>query len=171
MHSTHDSDGPSLASATITLTNPQADDVLTFDGTPPASPVFGLGHSCQSRSRASRLSGSYQIALQQIRFSNGNIDPSNVTRTIEVIVSDGISNSNTATALVQVEAVNNSAPVIDLDPNDSGASTRSTFRTIFHGKRRRRHRSPIRIPPSPISTAPRLCPRRSRWRTSSPAIC
>ncbi len=30
-----DSDDASLASATITLTNPQAGDVLTFDGTPP----------------------------------------------------------------------------------------------------------------------------------------
>ena len=77
------------------------------------------------------LSGSYQTALQQIKFSNGSIDPSNVTRIIEVVVSDGTSNSNTATAIVQVEAVNNSAPVIDLDPNDSSGSVRTTFRTIF----------------------------------------
>ena len=39
-----DSDSPNLASATITLTNPQADDVLTFDGTPPAGiAVSGSG--------------------------------------------------------------------------------------------------------------------------------
>jgi hypothetical protein len=69
--------------------------------------------------------------LQQIKFSNGNIDPSNVTRIVEVVVNDGISNGNTATAIVQVEAVNNSAPVIDLDPNDSSFSTRTTFRTAF----------------------------------------
>ena len=39
--------------------------------------------------------------------------------------------SNIATALVQVEAVNNSAPVVDLDPDNSSVATRATFRTIF----------------------------------------
>ena len=68
---------------------------------------------------------------QLIKFNNTNIDPSNITRTIEVVVSDGTSNSNTATALVQVEAVNNSAPVIDLDPDDSTGTVRTTFRTMF----------------------------------------
>ena len=126
-----DSDSPNLASATITLTNPQTGDVLTFDGTPPTGiTCFGSGTSVITLTGVA-LSGSYQTALQQIKFSNDSIDPSNVTRTIEVVVSDGTSNSNTATAIVQVEAVNNSAPVIDLDPNDSSASVRTTFRTIF----------------------------------------
>ena len=126
-----DSDDPNLASATITLTNPQADDVLIFDGTPPPGiTVSGSGTTVITLTGVAS-SGSYQTALQQIKFSNGNIDPSNVTRTIEIVVNDGTSNSNTATALVQVEAVNNSAPVIDLDPNDSSFSTRTTFRTIF----------------------------------------
>ena len=84
-----------------------------------------------SRSRASPRPPAIRLALQQIKFSNSSIDPSNVTRTIEVVVNDGTSNSNTATALVQVEAVNNSAPVIDLDPDDSSVATRTTFRTTF----------------------------------------
>jgi hypothetical protein len=126
-----DSDNPNLASATVTLTNPQAGDVLTFDGAPPAGiMVSGSGTTAITLTGVA-LSANYQLALQQIRFSNDSVDPSNITRTIEVVVSDGTSNSNTATAIVQVEAVNNSAPVIDLDPDDSTVTTRTTFRTTF----------------------------------------
>ena len=92
--------------------------------------VSGSGTSVVTLTGAAS-SASYQTALQQIKFSNGNIDPSNVTRVIEVVVNDGISNSNTATAIVQVEAVNNSAPAVDLDPNDSGGSIRGNFHTNF----------------------------------------
>ena len=120
-----------LASATITLTNPQAGDHLTFAGTPPPGIlVFGSGTNLITLTGVASQ-GNYELALRQIRYSNDSVDPSNVTRTIEIVVNDGIANSNTATALVQVEAVNNSAPVIDLDPDDSSASTRTTFRTIF----------------------------------------
>jgi VCBS repeat-containing protein len=126
-----DSDGPNLASATITLTNPQADDVLTFEGTPPAGiAVSGSGTSVVTLT-GDASSPSYETALQQITFSNSNIDPSNITRIVEVVVNDGSSDSNTATAIIQVEAVNNSAPVIDLDPNESGGSIRGTFHTNF----------------------------------------
>ena len=126
-----DGDSPSLASATITLTNPQTDDILTFEGIPPAGiAVSGSGTNVVTLTGAAS-SASYQTALQQIAFSNSNIDPANVTRSVEVVVNDGFSNSNTATAVVQVEAVNNSAPVIDLDPNESGGSIRGTFHTNF----------------------------------------
>ncbi|MEJ0074360.1 MAG: Ig-like domain-containing protein [Alphaproteobacteria bacterium] len=126
-----DSDSPNLASATITLTNPQTDDILTFQGTPPAGiAVSGSGTSVVTLTGAAS-SASYEAALQQIKFSNSNIDPSNITRIVEVVVNDGTSDSNTATAVVQVEAVNNSAPVIDLDPNHSGGSIRGTFHTNF----------------------------------------
>src|SRR4029077_15326463 len=102
-----------------------------FAGAPPAGiTVSGSGTSAITLTGVA-LSGSYQIALQQIKFSNGTIDPSNVTRTIDVVVSDGISNSNVATAVVQVEAGNNSAPVVDLDPNNSGGSIRGYFHTSF----------------------------------------
>jgi VCBS repeat-containing protein len=126
-----DPDSPSLASATITLTNPQTDDVLTFNGAPPAGiSVSGSGTAAIALTGLAS-SANYQTALQQITFSNGNIAPSNVTRVIEVVVNDGASDSNIATAVVQVEAVNNSAPVVDLDPNESGGSIRGAFHTNF----------------------------------------
>ena len=73
----------------------------------------------------------YQTALQQITFDNTGTTPSTATRVIDIVVNDGASNSNTAKAFIQVEVVNNSAPVLDLDPNDSGGSVRTTFRTAF----------------------------------------
>ena len=73
----------------------------------------------------------YQTALQQITFDNTGTTPSTANRVIDIVVNDGASNSNTAKAFIQVEVVNNSAPVLDLDPNDSGGSARTTFRTAF----------------------------------------
>ena len=132
-----DTDDPNLASATITLTNPQAGDVLIFDGTPPPGIVgSGSGTSVITLTGVASVRQPIRLALQQIKFNNSNIDPSNVTRTIEVVVSDGTSNSNTATALVQVEAVNNSAPVIDLDPDDSTLRDPNHVPDDIHGKRR-----------------------------------
>src|SRR5262249_48154212 len=91
-----DSDSPTLASATITLTNPQASDVLTFNGTPPGSiGVSGSGTSIITLTGVSSQAD-YLAALQQIGFSNASIDPSNVTRVIDVVVNDGTNNSNTA---------------------------------------------------------------------------
>jgi VCBS repeat-containing protein len=125
-----DSDSPDLVSATITLTNPQALDTLTFNGAAPGSIVVsGSGTNTITLTGASSQAD-YQAALQQIEFSNGSLNPSTTTRVINVVVNDGSGNSNTAKAFVQVAVVND-GPVVDLDPDDSGGSVRSTFRTTF----------------------------------------
>ena len=72
----------------------------------------------------------YQTALQQIRFNNTGTNPSTETRIIDVVVNDGTAASNTAHAIVEVIQVNNSAPTLDLDGNNStlpGTSYRATF--------------------------------------------
>src|SRR5262245_5371082 len=125
-------DSTNIVSATITLTNPQTDDLLSVSGLPAGisasayDPATGILTLSGSDSLAN-----YETALQLIQFSNSNIDPSNVTRVINIVVNDGVSNSNTAKAFIQVEAVNNAAPVVDLDSDNSGGSFRSTFRTTF----------------------------------------
>ena len=125
-----DSDSPDLVSATITLTNPQALDTLTFNGAAPGSIVVaGSGTNTITLTGASSQAD-YQAALQQIEFSNGSLNPSTATRVIDVVVNDGAGNSNTAKAFVQVAVVND-GPVVDLDPDNSGGSVRSTFRTTF----------------------------------------
>ena len=98
-----DSDSPNLASATITLTNPQASDSLTFNGAPPGSiTVSGAGTNVITLTGVSSQAD-YLLALQQVQFSNAAGDPSNVTRVIDIVVNDGASNSNTATAFVEVK--------------------------------------------------------------------
>ena len=126
-----DSDDTELTSATVTLTNPDTDDVLTFNGTPPAGitaflydPLTGILTLTGTASLAA-----YQTALQQITFNNTGTNPSTETRIIDVVVNDGTAASNLAHAIIQVVQVNN-APVVDLDADNStvdGTSFRTTF--------------------------------------------
>ncbi len=125
-----DNDNPLLASATVTLTNPQALDSLTFNGLPPGSIIVSAGTSVITLTGAASAAD-YQTALRQITFDNTGTNPSTETRIIDIVVNDGASNSNTAQALIQVEVVNNSAPVLDLDADDSSGSFQSTFRSTF----------------------------------------
>ncbi len=124
-----DSNNTELTSATVTLTNPDTDDVLAFNGAPPAGitasaydPVTGILTLTGTASLAA-----YQTALQQITFNNTGTTPSTETRIIDIVVNDGASNSNTAQAFIQIEVLNNSAPVLDLDPNNSRGIFHSAF--------------------------------------------
>ena len=91
-----DSDDIELTSATVTLTNPDTDDVLVFNGAPPAGitaslydPVTGI-----LTLTAPRRWPTYQAALQQITFANTGTNPSTETRIIDVVVNDGTVASN-----------------------------------------------------------------------------
>ena len=127
-----DSDDIELTSATVTLTNPDTDDVLLFNGTPPPGitaslydPLTGILTLTGTASLAA-----YQTALQQITFDNTGTTPSTDTRIIDVVVNDGTAASNLAHAIIHVAQVNNSAPVVNLDADDStvvGTSFRATF--------------------------------------------
>ena len=125
-----DTDSPLLASATVTLTNPQALDSLTFNGLPPGSiSVAGSGTSVITLTGAGSAAD-YQTALQQIKFDNTGTNPSTETRIIDVVVNDGTAASNIAHAFVEVTQVNTSAPTLDLDGDNStlpGTSYRTTF--------------------------------------------
>jgi hypothetical protein len=128
-----DSDiGSTVASATITLTNRAANDVLTFNGTPPSgitasayNPTTGVLTLTGSASHAA-----YQTAIQQITFNNTSGTPSAETRVIDVVVSDGLATSNVAHAIVQITLDNVNPPVVDLDENDSTAPG-TTYRATF----------------------------------------
>jgi hypothetical protein len=97
---------------------------------PPAASSFSArGHQITLSGAAS--AADYQTALQQITYNNTGTNPSTETRVVDIVVNDGAGNSNTAQALIQVVVVNNSAPVLDLDANDSSGSHQSTFRNAF----------------------------------------
>ena len=126
-----DSDDTTLTSATVTLTNGDPLGGLTFTGAAPGGiVVFGSGtHQITLSGAAS--AADYQTALQQITYNNTGTNPSTETRVVDIVVNDGAGNSNTAQALIQVEVVNNSAPVLDLDADNSSGSHQSTFRNAF----------------------------------------
>ena len=127
-----DSDDTELTSATITLTNPDTDDVLLFNGAPPpgiTASLYDPGTGILTLTGAASLAA-YQTALQQIMFDNTGTTPSTDTRIIDVVVNDGTAASNLAHAIIQVAQVNNNAPVVDLDADNStvvGTSFRATF--------------------------------------------
>lgn len=103
-----DADNTTLQSATITLTNAQAGDLLSVNGQLPAGIVAS---SYDTQTGVLTLSGSatladYQAALAQIQFSNTGDNPGSSDRTIQVVVSDGSAASNTGTVTVHVTPVN-----------------------------------------------------------------
>ena len=99
-----------IASATITLTNPQAGDLLT------ATNSGGIAASDYDPVTGTlTLSGvasftDYETALEAILFSAAGDTPVAGNRIIEVVVNDGIDDSQPATSLVTVVAVND-API------------------------------------------------------------
>ncbi|WP_442581715.1 beta strand repeat-containing protein [Mesorhizobium sp. ASY16-5R] len=109
-------DGTTIASATITITNQQASDLLSVNGVLPGSIVasaYNAGTGVLTLTGSATLA-QYQTALQQLRFSNSSDAPNTTDRSITVTVNDAEANSNTATATIHVAATND-APVLTGD--------------------------------------------------------
>ncbi|MES2245444.1 MAG: tandem-95 repeat protein [Pseudomonadota bacterium] len=120
-------DATNLASATVTLTNWQAGDVLAI-GSIPAGISYTLSGP---NSNILTLTGAasvadYKVALRAITYANSSDNPSTTPRSITVVVNDGLVNSNVATTTVNVTAVND-APTLDLDGSTAGTG----FSTYF----------------------------------------
>ncbi len=112
-----------MASATITLTNAQAGDVLAA--------VSGGGITANVVANVVTLSGTatlaqYQTAIQAITFSNTTEDPNPTPRNITVVLNDGVNITNTAIATVNVVPVND-PPVLDLDLSVAGTGYTTTY--------------------------------------------
>ncbi|MEL6751652.1 MAG: Ig-like domain-containing protein, partial [Pseudomonadota bacterium] len=94
-----------LTTATITLTNAQAGDELAVDQDVMdelgifADIFFEPGEVVIELDGYATLA-SYETAIRAITYSNDNANPSTVQRIIEVMVSDGIVDSPTATTLI-----------------------------------------------------------------------
>ncbi len=124
-----DSDDTNIESATITLTNAQAGDLLTL-GTLTGGITASIDDSVAGQITVT-LSNSatleeYQQAISAISFNN-IADTSNITpRQINVVVNDGDANSNTATTTINITTVND-PPIIDLNGNDTGTNYSDSF--------------------------------------------
>ncbi|MBR0739664.1 VCBS domain-containing protein [Bradyrhizobium liaoningense] len=108
-----DGDSTTLASATITLKSPQAGDLLAVSGVLPGGIVasgYDPSTGILTLSGIATLAG-YQTALEMIRFSATGDNPVAGNRIVQVVVNDGANDSNAATALLTVAAVND-APVL-----------------------------------------------------------
>jgi len=119
-----DVDSATLGSATVVLTNAQPGDALAIFGTLPPGLSGAIDTSVAGLITVT-LTGTatpaaYQTALQQIQFSNSSENPPTVARTITVQVNDGGLDSNVATAVLNVVAVND-APGVTLPPAQSVA--------------------------------------------------
>jgi hypothetical protein len=122
-----DVDNETLQSATVTLTNPQADDVMAFGDMPAGLSAVIDGYTITISGEGTLAE--YQGAIQAVTFENTSENPSAETRVIEITVNDGELNSETAVTHIEVHGVNDVA-VIDLDGDDS-SSDGNGYETTF----------------------------------------
>ncbi len=119
-----DADSVNMDSASIVLTNPQMDDVLSADTTG-TSIAANFSGATLTLSNAETLAN-YQAVLNTIQYSNASEDPAVSVRAIEFNVSDGVNSSNVATSLVTVTGFND-APSVDLNGNQAGTGFNANF--------------------------------------------
>ena len=103
-----DLDSTTLVSATITLANQHPGDLLTVILPLPGG-ITSAGYD--PTTGVLTLTGTatlddYEVALQQVDYSNTSEDPDTIERLIEVVVSDGVNTSNVAAAVIRVVPVN-----------------------------------------------------------------
>ena len=95
-----DVDSTTLTGATITLTNAQAGDVLAAGALPSGITAVVSGNVVTLSGAASLAN--YQTAIRAITFASTSENPATVTRSISVVVTDGITPSAAATTLVAI---------------------------------------------------------------------
>ncbi|MEA2840969.1 MAG: hypothetical protein QOF41_2299 [Methylobacteriaceae bacterium] len=103
-----DVDNTTLASATITITNHQTNDLLSVNGALPGNitasaynPATGVLTLTSAGPTATLAQ--WQTALHQVQFSNTGPTPNTTTRDVTVVVNDGTDNSNIAHAFVTLD--------------------------------------------------------------------
>ena len=132
-----DNDSPNLASATVTLTNGDPLGSLTFNGTTPRRHLrFRLGHTCQLRSRAPHRLPTIRRRCSKSRSTTPTpiLRPKPASSTLSSMTAPATATRHRR--LIQVEAVNNSAPVLDLDADELERLVSKHFPERVHRKRR-----------------------------------
>ena len=138
-----DPQGP-LQTATVTLTNRQAGDLLSVSGTLPGNIQANV--TTDNDKIVVTLTGAasladYQAALHQITFSSGD-NPDTTDRDITITVNDGIFDSDPAHATIHVAQVND--PPVIVGPAEDTNQTAEDHPTP--SCRRSASSFPIRMP-------------------------
>ena len=109
--------GGAIASATITLTNPQTGDLLTATLPLPGGITASAYDPVTGTLTLSNVASfaDYETALEAIRFSAAGDNPVAGTRIIQVVVNDGIHNSQPATSHITVVAANDAPALVVAD--------------------------------------------------------
>ena len=96
-------DGTTISSATITISNLVAGDLLTAGALPSGitASAYNSGTGTITLSGVATLA-QYQTALQAIGYSSTAANPAGPAKTINVIVNDGVDNSNIAVATISM---------------------------------------------------------------------
>jgi cytochrome oxidase assembly protein ShyY1 len=107
-----DPDNANLASATVSITGnfQTGQDVLAFLNQNGITGVYNSGTGVLTLTGSSSVAN-YQTALRSVTYNNSSQNPNTSNRTVSFVASDGTANSNTATKIIVVVAVND-APVI-----------------------------------------------------------
>lgn len=119
-----DPDDEQMERLTVSLTNAKPGDQLTVGGTLPAGIAVESATAATVILSGSASIAAYQAALRQILFGNALADPDPTARTIQVAVNDGQATSSAAVATV---AIQNQAPVLDLDASATGTGYSAVF--------------------------------------------
>ena len=106
--------GGTIASATIRLTNPQTGDLLTAGPLPPTITVDSSVPGVITLSGIASFAD-YETALEAIRFSSPGDNPVAGARIVQVVVNDGINNSQPATSHITVVAANDAPALVVAD--------------------------------------------------------
>ncbi len=116
-----------LQSATVTLTNAQAGDVLSVGTLPQGitSVISNVGGKITITLSGAASADDYSTAIKGITFQSSSDNPSTVNRSVTVIVNDGKTDSAVATTTIAVTAVNDAPVLGDTSlsmsiPEDSG---------------------------------------------------
>lgn len=99
-------DGTTISSATITISNLTAGDLLTAGALPGSisASAYNSGTGTITLSGVGTLA-EYKAALQAITYSSSAANPAGPDKLINVIVNDGVDNSNTAVATIKIAAL------------------------------------------------------------------
>ncbi len=99
-------DGTTISSATITISNLAVGDLLTAGALPGSisASAYNSGTGTITLSGVGTLA-EYKAALQAIAYSSTAVNPAGPDKLINVIVNDGVDNSNTAVATIKIAAL------------------------------------------------------------------
>ncbi|MFN8526781.1 MAG: Calx-beta domain-containing protein [Chloroflexota bacterium] len=102
-----DSDSASLASGTVQIVvgYQSAQDTLSLPATPGLTSTYNTATGTLTITGPASVAA-YQAALRTVRYTNGSDNPTISNRTVSFAVSDGQANSNPASRVVSVVAVN-----------------------------------------------------------------